>query len=277
MSRGISGSKRTELILAVVALFMATQSHAQEAPANEQNVSTTSAAAPAEIEIAMANDDRLGTRRRPERDELKVDQSVFEFEATVQLANDYRYRGLSMTDGKASVQAGISVEHQSGLYGSLWAGNVADNGGSDVEVDAAIGFTREFAGITAEIGAINYMYPGVSNGSYYEVQASLTNDVGPVEINVGIAYSPHQSNLGGADNVYGSVGLEMPVSHTPLTLKASVGLEDGAFGDRKVDWLLGASYDLKGFDLGVSYIDTARSFGEPYSGAKALFSIGRKF
>ncbi len=273
MCRSIKRIAVLELAASAVLFALPVGAHAQtaDAPVEAQSAST------AEVEIAMANDDRLGTRRRPEEDKLAVDQAVFEVEATVAIVSDTRFRGISQTNGKPALQVGASVEHESGFYGSLWASNVADNGGANLEVDAAIGFTKELGGLTAEVGAIDYIYPGVTNSNYYELQSSLTGNVGPAEINVGVAYAPHQNSLGGDDNLYGSVGFELPYAKTPLTLKGAIGLEDGAFGDRKVDWLLGASYDLKGFDLGVSYTDTARSFGTSHSGATAVFSLGRKF
>jgi uncharacterized protein (TIGR02001 family) len=272
MHRGVVQTRLLDLIIGMTALVFPMQSRAQSAVPSDPE-----AAAAQEIEIALANDDRFGTRRRPEKDELAVDKAVFEVEATVSVVSDYRYRGVSLSNGKPAVQVGASVAHQSGLYASLWTSNVASNGGANAELDIAVGFTKELGGITAEIGTIDYIYPGVINSNYYELQSSLTGNVGPAEVNVGLAYAPHQDNLGGADNVYGSVGFEMPYGKTPLTLKGAVGLEDGAFGDRKVDWLLGANYNLKGIDVGVSYTDTARNFGAAHSGATALLSLGHKF
>ncbi len=228
-----------------------------------------------EIQLAMVNDDRIGTQRRPEP-EGKTG-GPFDFEVTITGLSDYRYRGVSLSNGKPALQGELSVEHVSGFYGSVWASNVADNGGHSVELDGTLGYSHNFGGLSAQAGVTGYFYPGTSGLNYYELQGGLTTHAGKAELNASVGYAPHQSALAGQQNIYGTAGFELPFKDTPLTFNGSIGVEDGAFADKKIDWLLGASYTVKGFDVGLSYVDTAHSAGIPKAGATAVFSLSRKF
>jgi uncharacterized protein (TIGR02001 family) len=237
-----------------------------------------------QIAILSVENDRPDGLRRPEQartDEaeavplLDVDNETFLVEATLSLASDFRRGGISSTGGKAALQAGVAVEHKSGLFGSIWASNIGNNGGANVEVDLAMGYAFSMADLDAEIGMIGYIFPGVANSTYVELQGGLSRKFGPATLGVSIAYSPAQRNIGGVDNLYFGAGAEMPFKTVPLTLRASIGIEDGAFGNNKVDWSLGANYALLGFDLGADYVDSARTFGTRDAGPTVVVSISK--
>src|SRR3546814_13753478 len=44
----------------------------------------------------------------------------------VSVVSDYRFRGLSRSDGKVEVQSTISVDHDSGLYAGVWGSGLPD-------------------------------------------------------------------------------------------------------------------------------------------------------
>lgn len=193
----------------------------------------------------------------------------------VTAVSDYRFRGVSLSDKDFAVQPTLTVTHESGLYLGVWGSNIADNGGDDIEVDLYGGFGGGEA-ITYDIGATYYLYPGASDSNYVEFIGKLGTTVGPAELGATVAYTPSQENIGDEDNIYlgGSVGVGIP--NTPVTVLATLGLEDGAFGDKKVDWSLGASVEVKGFTVGASYVDTNR-FNEGLSKAGAVISLGYSF
>ena len=118
-----------------------------------------------------------------------------------------------------------------------------------------------------------HIFPGVSNSNYVEFQAGLSKQFGPAKVGVSLAYSPKQNNIGSEDNIYLGASVELPVKDTPVTLNAAAGIEDGAFGDNKIDWSLGASYTINRFELGLTYTDSARTFGTPDSGSRAVFGL----
>jgi uncharacterized protein (TIGR02001 family) len=194
--------------------------------------------------------------------------------------SDYRFRGLSLSGKDPEVTAELAVSHESGLYASAWASNVDadfDGKGNDIEVDWTIGFSKDVGAINLDVGAIYYSYMERSSLNYWELYGGISVPAGPATVTVGAAYAPKQDNLGGADNTYVYISGDLPIGETPLSLHGNFGIEDGAFGDSKKDWLIGASYDIGGgFTATLDYVDTARSFS-PLGNATAVFSITKAF
>ncbi|WP_294173178.1 TorF family putative porin [uncultured Sphingomonas sp.] len=88
---------------------------------------------------------------------------------------------------------------------------------------------------------------------------------------------PAQGNLDGRSNRYAALDVSLPLPCTPLTLSGALGIEDGAFGDRKRDWSLGLSGEIAGFALGASYVDTARADAGRLGRAGLALFAGRSF
>lgn len=202
---------------------------------------------------------------------------TIDYAVDIALVSDYRRGGTSLTDGKPAVQVVLSADHQSGLRASLWGSTVAANGGSDIEIDGAIGYRFNAGPIEIDLGATAYLFPGVPGSSYYELQAAFIKSIGDVELVAGLAYAPRQANTGNLDNIYAGLTFEWPLRDMPLTILGGIGVENGAFGDYKLDWNLGAEYDLGFMRLGASYIDAARTSGAPHSDATVAIMAARTF
>lgn len=205
------------------------------------------------------------------------DAGSIDVEFTLAAVSDYRFRGVSLSDKKLAIQPGVTVTHDSGVYVSLWGSNVADNGGDDIELDVTIGIEKEFGAVTGNVGMVSYVYPGASNLNYVEFLGGASTKVGPATIGLNVAYAPKQSNIGGQDNVYGGVTAEIPLGEMPVTLVGSYGIEDGAFGNSKRDWSVGADIDVTGVTFGLRYIDTARTAGLAGADPTLVFSLSKSF
>jgi uncharacterized protein (TIGR02001 family) len=201
----------------------------------------------------------------------------FEVGLLVTALSDYRFRGVSYSNGKPAIQPMLTVSHKSGIYALVFASNIAEYGGSNVEVDAGFGYSKQIGKVTADVSLLGYIYPGGTNTNFVEIFSSLSMPVGPGSAKLNASYSPKQKNLGDQDNLYVGMSGTLPLASTPFTLNASIGLENGAFGDNKVDWTFGVDVPVKGFTAGIKYMDTAHSNGIPQSGAKAVFSLSRAF
>lgn len=207
---------------------------------------------------------------------------------SVAMTTDYRYRGVSMSDKDLAIQGGLTVSHDSGIYVGAWASNLAGwgtFGGSNTELDLSAGYSAEItSGVTADVGLVWIMFPGgVDTTDFAELHATISGDVGPVSVGVGVNYAPKQEALGmwyssgledaiydeGAkgDNFYvhGELGASIP--DTPLSLNAHLGYSDGNAGlgpwgtslaptGSYLDWSLGASLDVGPVTLSATYIDT---------------------
>lgn len=192
--------------------------------------------------------------------------------------SDYRFRGVSLSDKDFAIQPTLTVKHESGLYAGIWGSNLADNPGDDIEVDLYAGFAGGDT-VTYDIGATYYLYPGVSSFNYVELTGKLGTTIGPVTVGGQLSYVPSQDNTGNNDNIYVGTNASVGIPNTPVTLTGSVGYEDGAFGNEKIDWSLGANAAFSGFTIGIAYIDTNRNstFALGDSKATAVFSLGWSF
>lgn len=190
---------------------------------------------------------------------------------------DYRFRGVSLSNNNPAIQPQISVNHESGAYLTLWGSNVAENGGDDVELDVTAGIARDVGALTVNAAAVYYVYPGASEFNYVEFLGSVGTAIGKGNVSVNLAYAPTQDNIGDQDNVYVSVSGTHPLGDV-VTLNGSFGIEDGAFGDKKKDWSVGADVDAgNDFVVGLKYVDTARTQGSPLGSGTALLSLSKAF
>jgi uncharacterized protein (TIGR02001 family) len=201
--------------------------------------------------------------------------SAFTLTGSVTAVSDYRFRGVSLSNKDVAIQPTLTVKHESGLYAGVWGSNIAANPGSDTEVDVYAGLAGGEA-ITYDLGVTYYVYPGFSAANYVEFIAKTGTTFGPANFGATLAYVPSQNNTGNKDNVYAAVNTAIGIPTTPFTLNASVGLEDGAFGNKKVDWSLGATASVMGLTLGASYVDTNRYVGG-LGKAGAVFSVSYGF
>ncbi|MCB2051023.1 MAG: TorF family putative porin [Novosphingobium sp.] len=192
----------------------------------------------------------------------------------VALVTDYRFRGVSFTDGKPAIQGGVDIAHSSGVYVGTWASSLEDSATyGSIELDLYAGWSGDITpGLTLDVGLLYYAYPSkdsVSEGAgpsdYFEPYMSLGTTIGPVSATAGVAYAWDQKSLGSEDNLYLYFDLEAGIPNTPITLTGHVGYTDGALApdyvsgvstDKSaIDWSIGASATvLGGLSLGVSYI-----------------------
>jgi uncharacterized protein (TIGR02001 family) len=194
----------------------------------------------------------------------------------IAVVSDYRFRGVSLSDKDFAVQPTITVSADNGAYIGLWASNVAENPGDDAELDIYAGFAGGDA-ITYDIGATYYVYPGVSDFNYVEFTGKTGTTVGPAKLGLQVSYAPEQGSATAfEDNLYIGANASVGVPGTPLTASASIGRENGAFGDKKIDWSLGLAATVSGFTLGASYVDTNRFVGG-LGKAGAVFSVSYGF
>lgn len=198
----------------------------------------------------------------------------------VAVVSDYRFRGVSLSDKDFALQPYLTVKHESGLYAGVWASNIADNAGDDLEVDLYAGFSGGEE-LTYDIGATYYLYPGVSSFNYVEFTGKLGSTIGPATLGVQLSYVPSQDNTGNQDNIYYATNATIALPDSPISIVGSMGIEDGAFsgGDEKVDWSLGLTAAVSGFTLGASYVDTNRrsTFAFKDSSAGVVFSVSYGF
>jgi uncharacterized protein (TIGR02001 family) len=183
----------------------------------------------------------------------------------VGIVTDYRYRGLSLSDGNPALQASLTFEHSSGLYVTAWASTLRRIGNpSDSEVDFTAGYEREIDNWASfDLSMTRYSYPSSGGANYSEATASVTLTHGAASAILGFSYAPPQSALRDdagrrRGNGYTSLQTAYEVGGTPLTLRAGLGYERGAFDEvergGKWDWNVGGEATRGPFKFSLTYV-----------------------
>ena len=196
---------------------------------------------------------------------------------SVSAVTDYRYRGLSLSNKKPVLQAELMVSHATGVYSRLWVSTIADNGGANLETQLTLGYYAEFGALNADVQAAYYVYPGASIDNYGEVAIRLGLAIGASELGGTASYAPPQSNIGDVDNFYDGLDGHVPLPGGLATLTGNLGIEDGAFGDRKLDWSVGLTRDVGSVTVGLAYVDTDRTFGDRLGKPTLVASVAAAF
>jgi len=204
----------------------------------------------------------------------------FTVTGNVTLTSDYRFRGLTQSDGDGAIQGTLNLNHTSGLYVGTFVSAIDGDGSTPAlagygaaEVDLYGGYAKTLTnGFGFDAGLLYYLYPDGAKGvntDFFEPYASVSYSIGPIAAKAGVNYAwGGQKGLdftSGKDDstyVYGQVGSGIP--GTPVTLTAHVGYTSGALGlvnldaadDSYFDWSLNAEAVGGPFKVGVSYVDT---------------------
>lgn len=234
------------------------------------------------------------------QEDASEDEGIFALEnfgASVALTTDYVFRGVSQTDQDPTIQGSFDYNHPIGLYLGVWGSGV-DEGVSEgnVEFDYYAGFTREiFKDFSYDLSLIYYHYPsGGSNPEPDYIEGHLGLSYGFANLptkptfGVGYNYSPDFfGEDGNAHYVNGTVDLDFPYR---LGLGFEIGYqyvegdettgngmgEGGHSGFDYVHWRLGLSYEIKGFELNLSYQDTNEAdFLGNVADSRVVFAVSR--
>lgn len=184
------------------------------------------------------------------------------------ITSDYRFRGLSQSEGNFAVSGSIGASHDSGFYVGTWGSSVSFAGGTEIDVYG--GWKGEVAsGVTVDAGMMYYIYPNAGSAvdsDFFEPYASVSGAIGPVTAKVGAAYAfGDQAALGDDDNIYVFTDLSGTIPSTPVSLNAHLGYSKGdsalstlQLNDNDyIDWSVGADYAVaKNLTLGLKYSDT---------------------
>ncbi len=187
-----------------------------------------------------------------------------------EIVSDYRYRGVSLSNGRPALQASAELDSGAGfMLGGFGSWVPRGGGATAVELDASARYRAAIgSGMTLDGGVSWYHYPGVADCDYAEASATLGWERGDTGARAGIAWAPRQANLIDAagqkgDNLYGFAGIEQTIAGTPISLTLDAGYEsgvfDGAVRGGKLDWRGGIALSLSGFTASASYVGAVRS------------------
>jgi uncharacterized protein (TIGR02001 family) len=233
----------------------------------------------------------------------KKEASPHTLTGNLNLVSEYRYRGISQTNNKPAVQGGFDYAHASGVYVGTWASNVSwlSDGGSgtvsnSLEWDIYGGYKGTAGDFGYDVGLLYYYYPGKYPSGFnspntleayvagswktltLKYSHSLTDLFGFVD-SKGSGYLDLTGtyDLGNGFSLVGHYGYQM----IPSTTGRSRG--DCSYGD----WKVGATTEVVGMTVGLSYIGTnakgdagqcyRNAFNRDLGKGNVVLSVGKTF
>lgn len=187
--------------------------------------------------------------------------TAVEVDYTGEVLSDYRFRGISISDRKPILDASVEASSGSWFAGieAISAARVRSPSRAprrNAEIDLSAGWSRSLGLLKPSVGAIAYLHPGGGEAVNGEVFASLAGALGPATLTIGANYAPDQNEARGG-NFYIFTHSAVSVPGTPLTVRARIGREAGAFagGQPKLDWLGGVEARVfRVVTVGLDYV-----------------------
>jgi uncharacterized protein (TIGR02001 family) len=197
-----------------------------------------------------------------------------EFNARAGFASDYIYRGVTLSDRKPSLGAGLEA-----TIGSFYAGTTVTSvrlpSQPASEITVSTGLRPKLGNIDWDFGWTYFLYPGeipaIPGIDYWEVGTRAdTKLTKSLRAAAGYAYSPNFSNTGAwSQYVASGLGVDLPRSVTPQNISASItggagyywfGNQSAEFGGFALpayfNWNAGVTLTRNIFNLDLRYYDT---------------------
>ncbi|MDP5209622.1 TorF family putative porin [Microbulbifer sp. 2205BS26-8] len=183
------------------------------------------------------------------------------FSVNAGLVSDYRFRGISQSDGQLAIQAGIDLEVGNGFYVGTWVSQVDFDYGSDetdYEQDFYGGYSAEVNhSMRYDIGYIYYAYHGSDRDEdYQEIYGSLKF----LDLTLGFAYSDdYWAESGAFYYPYVEYSFSLP---SDLSLDLHIGLNlfsEEIFlyqSDSYIDYSATLSKEFGGLNLRAAFVGT---------------------
>lgn len=194
---------------------------------------------------------------------VSAQESPWTWSGQATVVSDYRERGYTLSDEKPALQGELTLIHDSGVYGGVWASTIDDYGigpdgdGARVEVTLYAGWYGTVSGWDVDIGVWDNRYPDGTDVDYVEFPVQIGRSIGPAAWTLGVIYAPSQTGLGDEDNTYLWTRVDYAPTTWPVSVSASVGHEDGGFApDGKIDWKLAAERAIGPATLGLAWVDS---------------------
>ena len=199
----------------------------------------------------------------------------------VGVISDYRYRGLSLSEGEPALQATLDMDLGKGIFLEAFASTIRDGGKTTVELDGSLGEEIQLRrDVSLDLSVTYYAYPSSPAENYVEANASLSATHGGLTGMLGESSTPAQPAMrdssGGLNgNAYLFGGAELAVPRSSLKLIGSIGYERRAFdekpGSGKWDWKLGAEAKIKGLATSLTYVDSNAGGGGLVGALRLIF------
>ena len=194
--------------------------------------------------------------------QIKAPEPDYTLAYNIGATTDYRYRGISQTRLKPTVQGGVDFSHKSGLYLGAWGSGIKwikDGGGdANIELDLYGGYKGSAGSVGYDLGVLTYQYPSNKlNPSANTTELYVAGTMGPATLK----YSHSVSNLFGFANSKNSGYLDLSASFdlgNGWSVAPHVGRQRVANNSifSYTDYSLAVNKDIDGLILSASVVGT---------------------
>lgn len=194
----------------------------------------------------------------------QAEDRQFSYSFNIGATSDYRFRGMSQTDGDPAVQGGADFGY--GIaYAGIWASNV-DFGPhtATAEVDLYAGIKPVTGPVTWDLGVIYYTYPSAHDGAgelnYVELKAGASGNI-TKDLSVGATFYWSPDGTGEIGDVYtieGTASYSLPkVWVFDPSISGGLGYTDNPDNNFSYTyWNAGLTLAVDKFALDFRYVDT---------------------
>ena len=187
----------------------------------------------------------------------------------VEIASDYRVRGLSWSDGRPAITANVRLPLTDTIDLGVTATSLrgsARHGGADALVRPSLRYFRNEGALQFGGGVTGYLFPDHSGLGFVEGQALVGTLIGPAQLWLTAYYAPRQDAIGG-DNLRIAAQADVAVPMTPFTVSGSIGRSSGSVRNavyaRRLrpegsywDWRLVVDHVTGPLRIGIAYTGT---------------------
>ena len=180
------------------------------------------------------------------------------------LLSDYRFRGVSLSDGQPAVQLSAAYDGNAGWYAGMLAASVRPDGRTRAQVLAYVGIARPLRdGLDWDAGVEYSTIAGDMAYRYGEFYVGLTSDRSSLRLYYAHHYFGQRTPV-----LYAALDRTWPLTER-LHLLAHLGLlrREGPIdydsGRYRTDARLGLGLDWRGYELQLAWT-VARGSQEPY-------------
>ena len=194
--------------------------------------------------------------------QTKAPEPDYTLAYNVGATTDYRYRGISQTRLKPTLQGGVDFAHKSGFYLGAWGSGIKwikDGGGdANIELDLYGGYKGSAGSVGYDLGVLTYQYPSNKlNPSANTTELYVAGTMGPATLK----YSHSVSNLFGFANSKNSGYLDLSASFdlgNGWSVAPHVGRQRVANNSifSYTDYSLAVNKDIDGLILSASLVGT---------------------
>jgi uncharacterized protein (TIGR02001 family) len=199
-----------------------------------------------------------------------------QFSVKAGVASDYIYRGVTLSDRKPAVGAGVEASYR-WLYAGATAASVKLPSQPSAEFTVGGGLRPTWGPVEFDLGITYFAYPGETPGGptngieYWETAFRAVSPVGElIRVAAGYAYSPNVSNTGAWSHYAAAgFGFEVPAQLLPPDIGVSFTTAAGySWFGRQVpalggfalpaylNWQAGVTFSYKSLNIDLRYHDT---------------------